>query len=96
MAIRAEVDMARVEVNDEYGVTLWQRRKTSYYTTEEARQLGEELLAAAAEADRIEAEDRAAAFAGATVSFAELRERLSATPSGFDQDMTIVKEQGIG
>lgn len=52
MSIKIEttVTLAEVEVNDEYGVTLRQRRKRIGYTPEEAERLADELRARAAEA----------------------------------------------
>lgn len=57
MAIRAEVELARVDVNDSYGVTVWQARKSLDYSTEDARALAAEILRAADEGDRLERKD---------------------------------------
>ena len=64
MAITAEREVARADMNDSYGVSLWQVEELVDYTTEDARKLAGELIAAADEADRVEAEDRKAAFGG--------------------------------
>lgn len=58
MAIVAEVELARADVNDEYGVTVWQARKLLNYSTEDARDLAAEILRAADEGERLEREDR--------------------------------------
>ncbi len=57
MAVRDEVVLARADVNDAYGVTVWQRKKIADYTVEQAERLGSEILQAAAEARRVAAED---------------------------------------
>lgn len=74
MPIKAEVEIARAEVNDDYGVTLWQRGSAMEYSTSDARALAAEMVAAADESDRVAAED-----AGLTIE--QLRERLSARVS---------------
>lgn len=66
MAITAEVEVASVDIGDAYDVVLWQHRKVTSYTPAEARELAADLVTAAAEVERIEAEDRAAAFDGHT------------------------------
>jgi hypothetical protein len=62
MAITAEREVARADMNDSYGVALWQERKLVDYSIEDARALAAELLHAADEAERVEREDRTAAF----------------------------------
>jgi len=62
MAITAEREVARADMNDSYGVSLWQVEELVDYTTEDARKLAAEIIAAADEADRVEAEDRTRAF----------------------------------
>lgn len=62
MAIRAEVEVARADMNDEYGVSVWQRRKLVDYTVEDARAFADEILHAADEAERVALEDRDASY----------------------------------
>jgi hypothetical protein len=62
MPITTERTVAQAMVNDAYGVELWQEHKAVDYTTDEARQLAAEILAAADEADTIERVDRDAAL----------------------------------
>jgi hypothetical protein len=64
MPITTERTVALAMPDDAYGVEVWQERKTVNYSTDDARALAAEILAAAEEADRIEREDRDAAFAG--------------------------------
>jgi hypothetical protein len=94
MAIRAEVEVARADVNDEYGVSLWQRKKLQDYQPEEARLLASELVRAADQADELERVDRAAAFGGdECVSLEEMRRRLETrAPSGFDRDESNIEK----
>lgn len=62
MALKVELEIARADMNDSYGVSLWQYKKLVDYSPDEARELAREIVAAADEADRVEAEDRKAAF----------------------------------
>lgn len=60
MGIQATVtiEVASVEVNDEYRVELKQLRKVTDYSPDEAVQLAEELLAAAGSATEALEDDR--------------------------------------
>lgn len=58
MPIITEQVTASAELNDQYGVTVWQQKKTVSYTREQARKLGEEILAACDEADTCVEQDR--------------------------------------
>jgi len=62
MAIIKEHEVARADINDSYGVALWTIDPLTDLTTDEARELATELTRAADEADRIERQDRDAAF----------------------------------
>jgi len=64
MAIVQETEVASAEANDSYGVTVWQHRKSVELSTAAAREYAQEILEAAAEADRLSQEDVAAAFGG--------------------------------
>lgn len=52
-------EVARVEVGDDYRVHLWQARKSSSYTTEQALQLAAELEAVAIAAQQLMKHDLA-------------------------------------
>lgn len=86
MAITAEREVARADMNDSYGVAVWQERKLVDYSTEEARALAAEIVRAADEADRVEREDRDAAFASE-----------GCRPFGFDRDRApdLTAEQAV-
>jgi len=56
MALKAVREIARADMNDDLGVTVWQHRKQVAYTADEARELAREIAGAADEADRIRAE----------------------------------------
>lgn len=71
MAITAVVEIARVEVSDEYGVTLWQKGTAFEYSVADARALAQELWSAASEAERALEED-------GRVTLEQMRERLAA------------------
>jgi len=58
MAIKAEREVARADMNDAYGVTVWQEAAEMEYTPADARKLAAEIIRAADEADRVVAEDR--------------------------------------
>jgi hypothetical protein len=62
MAIKAEREIARADMNDSYGVSVWQEGEIVDLSTEQAREYAAEILHAADEADRVEQEDRDAAF----------------------------------
>lgn len=61
MSIKAELEVARADMNDALGVTLWQHKRQVDYTADEARELAREIAAAADEADRVRAEMEAEA-----------------------------------
>ncbi|MEX1078900.1 MAG: hypothetical protein WED09_07315 [Homoserinimonas sp.] len=71
MAIVAEFEVARADLNDEYGVSLWVRKKLTEFTPDEAEALAEELLRAAAQGRALAVEDEGPVLA-------DLRARLSA------------------
>ena len=62
MAITAERVIARADMNDEYGVTVWTEGEMVDLTVEQARQFAVEVANAAAEAERVAREDSDAAF----------------------------------
>jgi hypothetical protein len=62
MPIITEQVTASAELNDQYGVTVWQAKKTMPYTLDEARQLAAEILAACDEAQSCLDEDAESAF----------------------------------
>lgn len=57
MALIVEREIARADMNDEFGVSIWQEHKLVEYTPDEARQLAREITAAADEADAIQRAD---------------------------------------
>lgn len=57
MGIELTREVARADMNDNYGVTVWQERKLMNYTPAEARALSTEIVNAAAEAERVAAMD---------------------------------------
>ena len=57
MAIKQERVIAWADMNDEYGVSVWQEKKLTNYTVEEALALSSEIIAAAKEAFRIREKD---------------------------------------
>jgi hypothetical protein len=57
MALTRETTVARADMNDEFGVTLYQAKKTADYTIAEARTLAAEILRAANEAERVARDD---------------------------------------
>jgi len=61
MAITAEREVARADMNDAFGVTVWQEATEMEYTPEDARKLAAEIVSAADEAERVAAEDAEAA-----------------------------------
>lgn len=62
MPIMVEREVARADMNDSYGVTVWQDEPMLDLTTDQAREYAAEIVKAADEADRVEQEDRDAAF----------------------------------
>lgn len=79
------VEVARVEVGDDYRVHLWQARKLSSYTPTQALQLSQELAEAALEARRV-AEEREEAEGA----------RIRQTAGGvFDGTLTSVGVQSL-
>jgi membrane-bound ClpP family serine protease len=60
MAISQVREIARADMNDEYGVSVWQEKKLVNYSVGEARALAVEIGRAADEAERVAREDRAA------------------------------------
>jgi hypothetical protein len=78
MAIRRETTVARADMNDEFGVTLYQAKKTAEYTVGEARDLAAELVRAANEAERIARDDA--------------WESEGTNPPGFDIDRAPAEE----
>ena len=79
MALTRETTVARADMNDEFGVTLYQAKKTADYTIAEARELAAEIVRAANEAERILRDD-------AWRSEGDLPEGF-----GFDVDLTGVQ-----
>jgi len=57
MALTRETEIARADMNDEFGVTLFQAKKTADYTIAEARTLAAEIIRAANEAERVARDD---------------------------------------
>ena len=57
MAIIQEREIARADMNDEFGVTVFQEAQQTEYSIEEARAFAAEILAAADEAERIRTDD---------------------------------------
>jgi len=62
MAITQEREIVRADMNDSYGVSLWVVDPIVDLTTDQARELAQQIVKAADEADRVEQEDRDAAF----------------------------------
>lgn len=68
MAIKAVLEVARADLNDAYGVTLWVREELTDLSPDDADALARELLTAAAEARRAKTEDeRPGAFGRAAM-----------------------------
>ena len=63
MSITVMREVARADMNDNYGVTIWQDEEQVDLTTDQAREYAAEIARAADEADRIEQQDRDAAYA---------------------------------
>jgi putative aminopeptidase FrvX len=63
MGITIEREVACADMNDSYGVTVWQERRSMDYSTAAARELAKEILAAADEADAESQKDVETAFA---------------------------------
>lgn len=57
MGIVISREVARADMNDEFGVTVWQERKLLDLTVEQARDYASEIWKAALEADRIRMDD---------------------------------------
>lgn len=73
MAIREQiiVDIAIVDVGDDYQVELWQEKKLTSYSVQQARDLALELIQAAESAEAAIAEDMEAR--GLRLTEAEIR-----------------------
>lgn len=56
MAIKAELEIARADMNDDLGVSVWLHKKLTDFTPDEARQFAREIAGAADEADHVRAE----------------------------------------
>lgn len=56
---RITVELATVEVDDEYRIELWQEKRRMRYTSEQARDLAIELIDAAERGDALISEDMA-------------------------------------
>ena len=57
MGIKQERVIARADMNDEFGVSVWQEKKLKEYSIEEAYALADEISRAADEATRVRLED---------------------------------------
>lgn len=57
MAISQVREVARADMNDEFGVTCWQDQEQLDFTPDEAREYAREIVAAADQADAIRRAD---------------------------------------
>lgn len=64
MGIDLTREVARADMNDDYGVTVWQERKQVNYTPADARLLAAEIVRAADEAEHVALKDAVHASSG--------------------------------